>query len=250
MKLFDANAWTGSWPFSLGASHDVRSLAAELKRYAIDDALVSPLGAVFAPEPGPANRVLLHESRGLSGIVPVPVINPTLANWRDELAACAADDRVRAVRVLPSYHGFRLKSRAVVALMDQLETLQLRLIVQARLIDERHEFHALKIKAVPLVELAVLLRRCASRPVLVCGLLRSEIFELAPAHPNLICDLSFAEWLDTVPELRKKATVEQLVFGSNTPLLMPGAQVEKVQTARSAERTAVARGNLQRFLRG
>lgn len=248
MKLFDATTWIGRWPFAFCAAHDGRSLADELRAHGIERALVSPLDAVFAPEPGPANRALLHETRAAQALVPVPVINPALPGWRDELEACAADPRVRVVRVLPRHHNFRLTGRAMANFAGEIARRKLRLIVQVRLIDERHEFHAMHLKPVPAKELAAFLARFPAQPVLAAGLLRSEIHQLAPFHRNLRCDLAFAEWLPTVPELLKKVRPEQIVFGSNTPLLLPGAQREKAATAPARWREAVARGNLERFL--
>lgn len=248
MTLFDANAWVGSWPFSLGAAHDARSLAAELRSHGIGEALVSPLAAVLAPEPGPANRVLLHETRGVRGLRPVPVVNPALAGWREELAGWAADDRVCAIRVLPAYHAWRADEGLARELATELKRLGLRLIVQARLIDERHEFHAMTLKPMPAEQIRVLLPAFAPAPVLVSGLTRAEILALAPQVPNLIADLSFAEWLEPVRDLRRKAKLTQLVFGSNTPILMPGAQAAKLASASAAERRAVGRANLERFL--
>ena len=69
--------------------------------------------AVFAPAPQPANRALLAGTRGIRGLVPVPVINPALANWREDLAEVAVDPRVSAVRLLPNYHDYRLSAPAV-----------------------------------------------------------------------------------------------------------------------------------------
>ena len=146
MKYFDANTWTGRWPFAFIDGHTPGSLAKHLGKHGIRRALVSPLDAVFAPATGPANRELLRSTRGISGLVPVPVINPALANWREELSAVATDPRVRVVRVLPAYHNFRLGSRAVDELAAELVRRKLRLIVQVRLIDHRHEYHALTIK--------------------------------------------------------------------------------------------------------
>lgn len=249
MKYFDANAWVGHWPFALGAAHDGRSLAAELAEHGIARALVSPLAAVFAPEPGPANRLLLHESVGVAAVVPVPVINPALANWREELAACAADERVRAVRVLPNYHAFRLDGPAMRALAAELRERGMRLVVQMRLIDERHEFHAMRLKGVPAAQLARFLERERGWPVLACGLLRPEVRELAAKFPALLADTAFAEWHDTLAHLLERVPARQVVFGSGTPILMPGAGRAKVATARvpAAVRRAVAEGNLTRF---
>ena len=130
MNYFDANTWVGRWPFAFIEEHTPRSLAAHLRAHGIRRALVSPLDAVFAPEPGPANYQLLRTTEGVKDLGPVPVINPALANWREELTVCAADPRVHAVRLLPRVHNYRLESRAVQELAAELMRRRLRLILQ------------------------------------------------------------------------------------------------------------------------
>ena len=152
MNYFDANTWLGRWPFSFQPAHTPRTLAAHLHRHGIRRAFVSPLDAALAPAPGPANRELLRATRGFAALVPVPVVNPALAAWRDDLAAVAADPRVHAVRVLPNYHHYRLGSRAMHELAVELQRRRLRLIAQVRLVDERHEFHAMRLKGVSVAE--------------------------------------------------------------------------------------------------
>ena len=167
MNYFDAHTWIGRWPFAFCDVHSPATLSTHLKKHGIRQALVSPLDAVFAPEPGPANADLLRETRGLMALHPVPVINPALGNWREELANAAGDPRVRAVRLLPNYHNYRLKLRAVDELMQAALERGLRVIIQARLIDERHEYHAMMIKGVPVKELDTFLQLHAKTPVLV-----------------------------------------------------------------------------------
>ena len=251
MKYLDANTWTGRWPFAFIEEHTPRSLAAHLRDHGISRALVSPLDAVFAPEPGPANYQLVRTTEGVSGLMPVPVINPALANWREELAVVAADRRVRAVRLLPRYHNYRLGARAVTELVAELTRHKLRPIVQVRLIDERHEFHAMNLKPVPVAELAALLAAHPKVPVIASGLLRAEILPLAPKHPNLLADLSFAEWHDTIPHLLAKVPARQLAFASHTPFLVTSAARDKLDRAETptARRVAIASGNLERFLK-
>jgi hypothetical protein len=250
MTYFDANTWTGRWPFAFVEEHNPRSLAAHLRAHGIARALVSPLDAVFAPEPGPANYQLLRATEGVAALVPVPVINPALGNWREELSACAADARVRAVRLLPRYHNYRLGAAVVNELVAELTRLKLRLIVQVRLIDERHEFHAMNLKPVPVAELQAFLRQHRKLPVLASGLLRAEILPLAPKHPNLLADLSFAEWHDTIPHLLAKVPAKQLAFASHTPFLVTAAARAKLDRAETpaGQRAAVAARNLDKFL--
>jgi hypothetical protein len=250
MNYLDANTWTGRWPFSFCAAHTPRTLATHLRAHGIRQALVSPLDAVFAPAPGPANRELLAKTRGLAGLEPVPVINPSLATWREDLAAVAADPRVRAVRLLPNYHNYRLKARAVDELVGELRARGLRLIMQVRLIDHRHEYHAMNLKPVRADDLAALLTRHADLPVLASGLLLPELLKLAPQFPRLLADLSFLEWHDTMEHVRQKVGTRQLTFASHTPLLITAAARAKLDssTLPAREKKAVAAGNLERWL--
>lgn len=251
MTIFDANTWTGHWPFAFCDTHTPRSLLAHLRRHGIRRALVSPLGAVFAPEPGPANAQLLAATRGLAALEPVPVINPALGNWAEQVALADADPRVRAVRVLPNYHNYRLGARAMGELVAELEERGLRLIVQMQLIDVRHEYHAMGIKPVPAADLEALLARYPKLPVLASGLLRPDLLRLAAKYPALLADLSFAEWHNTLEHLREKVPARQLVFASHTPLLITAAAVAKLRTStlRRTEQQAIAGGNLDRWLR-
>lgn len=252
MKLFDALAWVGPWPFAPIATHDARSLAAEVDAHGVAAALVSPLDAVFAPEPGPANRRLLHDTRATPALVPVPVVNPAVPGWEADLAEAAADPRVRLVRLLPAYHGYRLDGRAALALGRAAAERGLAVAVQMRLVDERHEHHAVRVRPVPVAALESFARRLPTLDLLASGLLRSEIKTVAPRLRRVRFDLCFAEWLDTVPDLLVRARPEQLVFATNAPLLMPAAGRAKVATAAvpAALRAAVAGGNLRRLLRG
>jgi hypothetical protein len=250
MNYFDANTWTGRWPFSFAEAYTPRTLVAHLARLGVSRALVSPLDAVFAPAPQPANRALIAAARGLRALVPVPVINPTLAGWREDLAEITADPRVRAVRLLPNYHDYKLDHPEVDTLVAALAKRRLRLIVQMQLIDHRHEYHALTIKPVPADDLAALLKRHRNRPVLASGLLRPDLLKLAPRHANLLADLSFAEWHDTMEHLLARVSPRQLAFASHTPLLITAAARAKLDpsTLRTSQRFAIAATNLQRFL--
>jgi len=250
MNYLDANTWIGAWPFTFCDSHTARSLQTHLKQHGIQRALVSPLGAVLAPAPGPANRELLRTTRGLVGLIPVPVINPALANWREELALVATDARVRAVRILPNYHGYRLRAPGVNELVAELTARGVRLIVQMRLIDHRHEYHAMKIKPVPAADLAALLDRHPRLAVLASGLLQPELRKWLPLYPQLLADLTFAEWYDTLNHLREKVAVRQLAFASHTPFLITAAARAKLDpsTRSKTERVALASGNLDRWL--
>jgi hypothetical protein len=119
-----------------------------------------------------------------------------------------------------------------------------------RLIDERHEYFALKIKGVPVADLAVLLDRHPNLPVLASGLPRPDILALLPKYPQLLADLSFAEWDDTVGHLLASVAARQLAFASHTPFLLTAAARAKLDAANAtaAKLKQIASGNLERWL--
>ncbi len=250
MKIFDALTWIGRWPFTFQPTHTPRTLAMALRRQRIARALVSPLDAVFAPEPGPANRALLVGCRGKRALVPVPIINPALANWREQLDAVAEHRGVRAVRLLPNYHNYRLTSTGVNELVSELKTRGLRLLISMRLIDERHEYFALNLSGVPASDLDRFLQRHDGLPVLASGLLRPDLLSLLPKHPALLADLSFAEWFDTLGYLLRRVPSRQLVFASHTPFLITAAAKAKVALSveKSGVLASISSGNLEKFL--
>lgn len=250
MNCFDASTWIGRWPFAFVDAHTPRSLVAHLKSHGIRRALVSPLDAVFAPAPGPANDALLRATEATRELVPVPVINPALADWRDELAAVATDARVRAIRLLPSYHGYKLRGPAVNDFAEEAVRRRLRVVVQVRLIDERHEYHAMNIKPVRPADIGVWMRRHSKLRVLASGLLASEVLGLLPKNPRLMADLSYAEWHETIDHLLKKVPARQLCFATHTPFLVTAAARAKLDPSglTKSKLAAIASGNLERWI--
>ncbi|RFC45028.1 MAG: hypothetical protein DUW69_001909, partial [Verrucomicrobia bacterium] len=74
--LIDTNVNLGPWPFTPVPDRTGPELAAHLATNGIRRALVSHFGAVFLPEPMPANRKLFAAVRRSPALIPVPVINP------------------------------------------------------------------------------------------------------------------------------------------------------------------------------
>lgn len=247
--LFDANAFIGTWPFDLNPELTAGQLVARLKECAVSRAAVSHLDAVFQPEPMPANRRLFAACRKLDALTPVPVINPHLAHWRDQLRECAEASGVRAVRVIPNYHGYRLTSRRMTEFAAELPAFGLKLVVTARLEDPRQRYFALAIRPVPLADLRVFLSRCREVPVLCTALTLGEIITVAQEFPETFADLSFAEHVALADRLRGKAAADRLMFGTLVPMISARAQTAKLSATNFtvAEARAIGSANARRF---
>ena len=248
--LTDTHAFLGRWPFLPHREQTGSELATHLGEHGIRRALVSPLGAAFLPEPMPANRELFAAVRRVPALVPVPVINPALATWRDHLDECVAAARVTVVRILPNYHNYTLRHPRLVEFMAELTRRRLNLAISVRLEDERNRYHGLTVRGVPAADLAAFLHRHPGHHVLCNGLYKAEIERLARECGNFTADLTFAEFLDTLATLRAVLPVSRIVVGTGTPLLSTAAQLAKLHHSRQPARERAAIGGLSalRFL--
>jgi predicted TIM-barrel fold metal-dependent hydrolase len=229
--LIDTNVNLGPWPFTPVPDRTAPELAAHLAASGIGLALVSHLGAVFQPEPMATNRKLFAAVRATPALLPVPVINPALANWREQLAECRAAAPLRAVKIFPNYHHYSLSSRRLDPFLDAIDEAGLKLVVNVRLEDERHKYFALKIKGVPVAQMSAFLQRHAQRHVLFTGIYKPEVEKLAPGHANFSADIAFCELTNTLELMLRKIPARRLLLGTCTPLLSTYGEVGKLTDA-------------------
>ncbi|MDQ8198021.1 amidohydrolase family protein [Pelagicoccus enzymogenes] len=249
MTFIDSNLSIGRWPFASLPQRSPQQLTTHLQKHQIQTGLVSHLETLFLADPDPANRELLSACKRIPELVPVPALNLALPNWLASLESYRTAAEIKAVKLYPNFHNFRLTSRACTELVQHLQTEKIRLIVNVRVQDERHQYHGLKIRGVPTQQLRRLAQRFPDFKILCTGLYRPEILELAPDCPNLNFDLSFADWHELLSGLLETISPDRLFFGSHTPLMVTGANTYKLQSSTISQslKTQIARGNAQRF---
>jgi predicted TIM-barrel fold metal-dependent hydrolase len=245
MNFIDTNVWFGSWPFTPLPRNGAADVERRLSRLGTSEALVSPFETVFQVDPMPGNRVMLKALEKRKGLRPLPVINPGTSAWEDHLDELSENPNVVGVRILPAYHGYRLNTMAVRGLVDRLALKKLRLVVTARLVDERHEHRAVSIKPVSVTQLAGFVERHPKSNPLIQGLGVHELRELAKAGESFFTDTSFAEWEDTLKVLKEILPVSKILYGSLSPLQVTQAQMDKIRLSSlsARQREAVSCGN-------
>jgi len=161
-----------------------------------------PVGGLLHEDPDEDNRRLFRQLRGHKRLLPVPVINPRLADWRASVARWA--QKGAAVKILPSYHAYSLAGANVDGLAAELA------------------------------------RRLPHLSIVALGVYSSEVVDLLRQAPRVWVDVSFLDGLDAVGVLVRKhrALAKRLLLGSHAPLFYTQAAVLKVQTA---EATRVVR---------
>lgn len=233
IDLTDVSAWTGTWPFDLNGHVSLARLAERMEQAGINEALVSSLDAVLAPDPMAANRALLADCSGVGDRAvrfrPVPVINPVLATWQSDLAAIieAANGTIPAVRLLPTWQGWGPDHPEATQCLHVIADHELVPIIQSRMIDER----AMPVAALPsefeVQEMAAWLGSSADAPVVLAGLYRPELQHIAGLD-HVSVDLAFIESGDTLATILETLPPERVLLGTHAPLLEPLSAVAKL----------------------
>lgn len=145
--IVDANAFVGRWPFN-PVDGSAEALLARMDRKGVDKALVSSTNGVFYRNVQNANAQLAAELERLDHdhrLIPVATIDPTYVAWRSDLQRCLDEYGMRAVKLLPLYHGYDLDEPAVGELLDYCTARDVPVIFCAVLEDLRKRHEAVKI---------------------------------------------------------------------------------------------------------
>lgn len=228
--LIDTNAYLGSWPFNLTPERTPAQMVRHLAASGIKRALVSHFASVFQPDPMPGNRLLFAAVKRTPQLIPVPIINLRLANWREQLAECQAA-KVRAVKLTPNFHNYTLAAPAVADFVAALTKAKLKLVINVRFEDERHRYFGLKVVGLPVADLKAFLKAHPKANPLITGIYRPELKELAKDAANFSADISFCEWHNTIADLLPAIPASRLMLGTCTPMLSTRGEVEKLLKA-------------------
>ena len=166
--IFDVNAWLGVWPFRSLRDTTPAELVARLGRSGIDMAAVSQIEAVFHRNPQPANEKLAKSVAPFADrLVPMATINPTIPNWRDDLAACAETLGMKGVRLFPQYQGYEASGPETRAVLEACAERGLPVSIPHRLEDTREHHWIDPGKTVGLDQIAELVAAVPTATIIV-----------------------------------------------------------------------------------
>ncbi len=219
MKRFDFNCFSGNWPFHKVRYNTVAKIAQLHKRCGIDGGLISSCEAIFYQDPYEAEVSLARELEG-TGYYHAMTLNPTLPAWRDDLRRCVEELGIKAVRLVPGYHGYALTDEVMGQVTDALQEYSLPLLLTLRTEDDRTTW-MLRPRPIPMDEVKAFLQNYTNIPTLIANIRLNEIAALAElfeARNDLFIDTAgFMRGLfpvdDAYPTVKGR-----MVFGSNAPL--------------------------------
>ena len=227
--IIDVNAWTGPWPALVNVPYDVASVRSSLREYGVERIFIAPLAAAWSANPHLCNRVVYEAADAHDDISPVPVIDPTLPTWPEELAKAAGHRVVPMIKLLPGYGGYGLD--AADELFEEAGRVNLAVMVQIRIDDPRRHHPLAQVPDVHAGDVVVAAKRHPDLKMVMGGASAATLREYAAQIRDLhgiYADTSQVDGVDSVKKLVDAGIGGKLLFGSHAPVFMPAAAQARV----------------------
>lgn len=227
--IIDVNAWTGPWPALINVSYDVASVRSSLRVYGVERVFMAPLYAAWSANPHLNNSVVYEAADEYDNISPVPVIDPTLPTWPEELAKATGHRAVRMIKLLPGYGGYDLA--AADGLFEEAARANLVVMVQIRIDDPRRHHPMAMVPDVSAGDVVEAAKRHPDLKLVMGGASAATLRDIAAQIrdlPDLYADTSQVDGVDSVKKLVDAGIGGKLLFGSHAPVFMPAAALARV----------------------
>jgi predicted TIM-barrel fold metal-dependent hydrolase len=247
--VIDVNAYTGHWA-NLPFKGDLNSVRESLRDMGVDRLCLSPLNAAWCTNQHFHNAAVYEAAARYEDVLPVPILDPTLPAWSDELERAVGIGNVRLVKLLPAYSPYELSEAE--DLLLEAAAAGVAVIVQTRLEDPRRQHPLAQVPDVPASAVADVAERHPNLTVIIGGPRFGEIRSLKErllALPNLYADVSQADGFDGLKVLVAEGLTPKLLFSSHAPFFLPySALARVVNDLDDADATAILGGNAERIL--
>ena len=227
--IIDVNAWTGPWPALVNVPYDVASVRASLRDIGVERIFMAPLAAAWSANPHLSNSEVYEAAEKYDDVSPVPVIDPAIPTWPEELEKAAGHHAVRMIKLLPGYGGYGLA--VADDLLEEARRASLVVMIHVRIEDPRRHHPLARVPDVPARDLVEAAKRHPELRLVIGGAstavlrdFKEELREL----PGFYADTSQVDGVDSVKMLLDIGLGGKLLFGSHAPVFMPAAAVARV----------------------
>ncbi|MBL8176915.1 MAG: amidohydrolase family protein [Bryobacterales bacterium] len=234
--MIDINAYLGHYAFRRLRHNTAAELLQLMDRASIEAALVSSAAAIAYRNAQPANEDLASGIRPhASRLLGCAVVNPAYAGWREDLAACHENLGMRALRLYPRWHGYKLTDPDCLDLVRQAATRGMIVTIPLRVEDRRQQSWLVDIPDVPADEIAALLRAVPqAKFVLLNGSGYTATILGKPANglpANYAVDICLlrTELDDEIGTLIDTLGPHRVLFGTGMPFHFPHAALVKME---------------------
>jgi hypothetical protein len=251
--LIDTNVWLGQWPVRHLALDDPTALAAKVAQGGVSRAWASSFDGMFHKDIGEVNSRLAETCRRFPIFEAFGAVNPTLPRWEADVEACATRHRMRGVRLLPGYHGYKLDDARLVELLKLATEHHLAVQIAVSLEDERTQNALLRVPPVDVSPLPAALDAAPAARVMILNwphVVAGKPVAMALEKTGVFFDLAMIEGIAGIEGTLTEVPVERLCFGSYAPVFYFESAKLKLHESEltDAQLRSIMGENAQRFL--
>jgi predicted TIM-barrel fold metal-dependent hydrolase len=252
----DVNAYLGHFAFRQLRHNTAGGLLALMDRKRIDKAAVSSAAAITYRNAQAGNEELHAETKAhRDRLIPVAVLNPAYAGWRDDLAICRKEFGMKALRLYPRWHNYRLTDASCLELVRAAAESGMPVTIPLRVEDRRQQSWLVDVPDVALDEIAALVKAVPRASFVLMngsGFTGSALGRKdggLPANYAIDTALLTAELNSELAQLLGNLGPERLVFGTGMPFHYPDPALAKLEIldAPAGVKDQIRGGNAQRI---
>jgi uncharacterized protein len=217
--LVDVNISLSQWPFRRLNYDEPAAMAEHLRKSGVTDAWCGSFDGILHRDITNVNARLTEDCRRHGGgfLKPVGSINPTLPDWQHDLGKCVDDHGMKAIRLHPNYHGYKLDAGEFLELMASAARHKVLVQIVAQLEDQRTQHPLVQVGPVDFKPLAAAMEKARGARVMVLNANRAMSMT-ALRGTNVWVDIAMLEGVGGVEGLLKDWPADRVVFGSYAPL--------------------------------
>jgi len=234
--ILDTNAYLGHFAFRQLRHNTPDALLRLMDEKGIARAMVSSADAITYRNTQSANEALAaattpHRDR----LVPLAVVNPFYAGWKDDLAACHERFGMKGLRLYPKWHNYALADECCLDLVGRATERGMPISIPIRVEDYRQRSWLVDVPDVPLGEIVELVKaRPDARFILVngAGYTRGALGKPDGGLPaNYWIEISrlSAVLANEIGQLVSNLGADRVVFGSGMPFKYPDPALVKME---------------------
>jgi len=242
--IVDVNAYLGHYAFRRLQHNTPDALLRLMDSKGIDQAVVSSLAAITYRNAQAGNEDLAaavksHRDR----LIPLAVINPSYAGWRDDLKICHDEFGMRGLRLYPKWHRYELSDLCASDLMAMAGERNMPISIPLRVEDYRQRSWLVDVPDIPHSELADLVEK---HPDVKFILLNGDNFSGSslgrkdrqlPANYWIEISRLSALTANEIGKLIAALGSERLMFGTGMPLKYPDPALLKLDVLDESNET-------------
>ncbi len=240
--MIDVSAYLGHYAFRQLRHATPAGLLRLMDRKGIERAAVSSASSITYRNAQSGNEELAaaikpHRDR----FIPVAVLNPVYAAWRDDLKICHEEFGAKGLRLYPRWHNYRLTDPDSLELVNAAAERRMVITIPIRVEDRRQQGWLADAPNVSYDEIAALVARCPQASFILLsgsGFTGSVLGRANNGLPaNYAIDIALVSALMDSELARLVANLgeDRIVFGTGMPFHYPDPALMKLEVLNAPE---------------